>query len=342
MTDVIPPPKIVVLGAGLIGAYIGGRLAIGGADVTLIGRPKAMAELKASGLNLTDYTGAELRLDSKAIKATSDPAALEDADLILLTVKNHDTLTAAGDIARHVLGQPVVLSFQNGVSNMPRLRDALSTFKVLAGIVPFNVTRPGHGHLHQGLAGKLFVEADDAIEPYLCTFEAAGLPLALHRDMASVAWAKLLMNLNNAINVVSGLSLKNELDQRGYRRSLALAQIETLRLLDRAGVKPATLGKLPPAWGPHFLSLPDFLYHRLAKTAGIQVDRYARSSMADDLAAGRHTEIDYLNGEVVALADLLCEPAPVNRKMIELVKAVEAGAKPKSAAELYGILSGLR
>ena len=341
MTDVIPPPKIAVLGAGLIGAYIGGRLAIGGADVTFIGRPKAMAELRSSGLNLTDYTGAELRLEGKALKATSDPDALEDAELILLTVKNQDTLTAAGDIARHVLGQPVVLSFQNGVSNVPRLRDALSTFKVLAGIVPFNVTKPGHGHFHQGLAGKLFVEADDAIDPYLRIFEAAGLPLALHRDMASVAWAKLLMNLNNAINVVSGLSLKDQLDQRGYRRCLALAQIETLRLLDRAGVEPATLGKLPPAWGPRFLSLPDFLYHRLAKTAGIRVDRYARSSMADDLAAGRHTEIDYLNGEVVALADLLGEPAPVNRKMIELVKAVEAGAKPKSASELYGLLSTL-
>jgi 2-dehydropantoate 2-reductase len=341
VTDLIPP-KIAVLGAGLIGAYVGGRLAAAGADVMLIGRQKAMAELKRSGLNLTDYAGAEIRIDGKALQVSSDPAELDDADLILLTVKNKDTLAAAKDIAAHAKAGATVLSFQNGVSNMPRLREALPRLKVLAGVVPFNVTQPARGNFHQGLAGRLFAEADTVLARYLPQFEAAGLPLELRTDMPAVAWAKLLMNLNNAVNVASGLPLKDQLSQWGYRHALALSQDEALALLRQANVQPATLGRLPPSFGPQFLSLPDFLFSRLADMAGIRVDALARSSMADDLAAGRPTEIDYLNGEVVALAELLGKPAPVNRKMIELVHAREAGAPPVPARELTRMLDEAR
>lgn len=348
VTELIPPltelipPKIAVFGAGLIGAYIGGRLAAAGSDVVLIGRPKPMAELKRSGLNLTDYTGAEIRIEGRALQTSSDPSELEDADLILLTVKNKDTPAAAKAIAAHAKQGAVVLSFQNGVSNMPRLREALPGLKVLAGVVPFNVTRPSRGNFHQGLSGRLFAEADAALGRYLPQFDAAGLPLVLRSDMPAVAWAKLLLNLNNAVNVASGLSLKDQLAQWGYRHALALSQTEALELLRQANVQPATLGRLPPALGPSFLSLPDFLYARLAHAAGIRVDGLARSSMADDLAAGRPTEIDYLNGEVVALADLLGKTAPVNRKMIELVRARESGAPPVPARELTRMLDEAR
>jgi 2-dehydropantoate 2-reductase len=341
VTDFIPP-KIAVLGAGLIGAYVGGRLTAAGADVVLIGRPKPMADLKRSGLNLTDYTGAEIRVDGKALQTSADPSELDDADLILLTVKNKDTAAAAKAIGAHAKRGAVVLSFQNGVSNMPRLRDALPNLKVLAGVVPFNVTSPTRSNFHQGLSGRLFAEADVALNRYLPNFEAAGLPLVLRTDMPAVAWAKLLMNLNNAVNVVSGLPLRDQLAQRGYRRALALSQAEALDLLRRANVHPATLGRLPPRLGPAFLSLPDFLYRRLANAAGITVDKLARSSMADDLTAGRPTEIDYLNGEVVALAELLGRTAPVNGKMIELVRAREAGAPPMPARELTRALDEVR
>ena len=165
-----------------------------------------------------------------------------------------------------------------------------------------------------------------ALAEFESSFVAAGLPLVQQSDLRPVQWAKLLLNLNNSINALSGLPLKEQLSQRDYRRCVALAQQEALALLEHAGIRPARLTPLPPGWIPTLLSSPDWLFARLANRM-LAIDPLARSSMWEDLEAGRRTEVDWLNGEIVRLAQGLGRAAPVNARLLDLVRAAEAGGE---------------
>jgi 2-dehydropantoate 2-reductase len=334
--------KIAVLGAGMIGTYVGGKLAAAGADVTLIGRARVIGDLRANGLRLTDLTGGDTAVGADRLKLSEDPAALAGAALVLLAVKSPGTAEAAAQIARFAPPDAVVVSLQNGVSNAEQLRTLLPARPVVAAMVPYNVAQPGPGHYHKGTMGELHAENSPALQPFAPLFAAAGIPLTLSDDMAGILWGKLVVNLNNAINALSGLPLMQQLVQRDYRRALALCQHEALRLLRRAGIRPAKVLAVPTWALPHVMSLPNGLYRRIMARSGTRIDRHARSSMAEDLALGRRTEVDYLNGELVALATRLGRTAPVNARVVELVRAAEAGAPPLSAADLYRALSAAR
>ena len=251
---------------------------------------------------------------------------LARAALVLLTVKSAGTEVAARDLLLYAAPAAPIISFQNGVDNVDRLRAALPGRTVLAGMVPFNVTAPEPGRFHQGTSGALALESHPAVERWAAKFARAGLPLDLRTDMTATAWAKLLLNLNNAINALSGLSLAAELAQRDYRRALALAQEEALSVLDRAGIRPARLGPLPPRLMPTVLRLPDRLFRFVAARSTPAIDAEARSSMADDLALRRTTEVDQINGAVVATAAKLSISAPVNAELVRLVHLAEQGA----------------
>jgi 2-dehydropantoate 2-reductase len=144
--------------------------------------------------------------------------------------------------------------------------------------------------------------------------------------MKAVAWGKLLINLNNAVNALSGQTLLEQLGKRDYRRVVAASVMEALELLTAAGIEPAKVGPLPPRLLPHAIAAPDFVFKNLLLRVQ-RIDARARSSMADDFAAGRETEIDQLNGEVVKLAGSLGREAPVNSAIVELVKQRELGVE---------------
>ncbi|WBQ03584.1 2-dehydropantoate 2-reductase [Kribbella sp. CA-293567] len=315
---------IAVYGAGGIGCYVGGRLAAAGADVVFVGRPRLAGELAEHGLRLTDYRGADLVVPAEEIRYATTPAAAGEADLVLVTVKSAGTAAAAGELASVLKPGATVVSFQNGIRNGEVLQERLPAHTVLTGMVPFNVLNRGAGAFHQGTEGALDVQRHPSLRPYEAAFTAAGLPLTQHDEILPVQWAKLLLNLNNAVNALSDLPLRDELAQRDYRRCLAAAQAETLELLQAAGITPAQLTALPAHRLPAVLRLPDFLFKRLAARM-LAIDPLARSSMWEDLRAGRRTEIDYLNGEVVRLAESLGRTAPVNAQLIELIRAAEAG-----------------
>jgi 2-dehydropantoate 2-reductase len=151
--------------------------------------------------------------------------------------------------------------------------------------------------------------------------------------MLALAWGKLLINLNNAINALSGRTLMEELKRRDYRRVFAASMREGLDLLKRADIEPATVGPVAPATLPRIIGAPDWLFNNVFLKRW-KIDAHARSSMADDLAAGRRTEIDYINGELVTLAERLGTDAPVNRKIVELVRRAEEGATALAPAAL--------
>ena len=321
----VPPLRIAVFGAGSIGCRLGGALA-GAADVTLIGRPAAMAELDRAGLTLTGP--GDRRLHARPATAV-DASAAAGTDYVLVTVKSADTAGAARELAPHLDARSTVISFQNGLHNAELLATALPDRQVLAGMVPYNVVRTGPAAFHQGTDGRLMLERTASAERFAEVARAAGLPVELRGDMPQVQAAKLLLNLNNAVNALSGRPLREQLGSRPYRLVLARCQREGLAALRAAGLVPARLGPVPAGWMPAVLGLPDVLFRRLA-AASLRVDAQARSSMWEDLQRGRRTEIGELQGEVLALAERHGLSAPANRRLLELVRAAESAPVPPS------------
>jgi len=331
--------RIGIYGAGSIGCYVGGRLAATGSAVTFVGRERLARELGAHGLTLTDWEGAAFRVAPDAMRFATTPAAIADADLVLVTVKSAATDDAGHELAAVLPTSALVVSFQNGLHNAARLRACLPQHTVLTGMVQFNVIGRGEGRFHHGSEGRLEVARDERLVPFVPMFARAGLPLVLHDAMEPVQWAKLVLNLNNAINALSNVPLKTQLEDRAFRRCTALAQAETFGLLAAAGIRPARLTPLPPHWITWVLRLPDALFTRIAGRM-LAIDPQARSSMWEDLEAGRPTEVDYLNGEIVRLAKRLGRAAPVNAQLVELVHAAERGGRRTwSGTDLFAALS---
>ncbi|NKY51731.1 2-dehydropantoate 2-reductase [Nocardia vermiculata] len=314
--------RVTVLGAGSIGLFVGGKLAAGGAEVSFVGRPRVLDEVQAHGLRLTDLDGGEDRVAVSGFRTETEPDSADTADLVLITVKSAQSADAAAQLRGRIRPETAVVSLQNGIGNDAVIREVLPASPVSAGMVMFNVVHRGEGWYHRGTEGGLALTADPAVTRLAPLFERAGLAPALHADLRPVQWAKLLLNLNNAVNALSGLPLREELASRNYRRCLGLAQTEALAAMRVAGIRPARLTPVPPRVMARVLSVPDAVFGRVAGTV-LAVDPMARSSMADDLALGRRTEIDWLCGEVVELGRTVGVATPVNARLIELVRAAE-------------------
>ncbi|MCB1607386.1 MAG: 2-dehydropantoate 2-reductase [Xanthomonadales bacterium] len=330
--------SVCVLGAGSIGCYVGGRLAAAGANVTLVGRPRIGEEVASYGLRISDLHGAEITVSPDQLDFRTELGQSAEHQLVLVTVKSAATAEVGPLLARALRPGTVVISLQNGVGNADVLARSLAEQTVLSGMVPFNVVQGGEGRFHQGSEGTLEVEEHPALKVWLELFSRAGLDLKRHAQMLPVQWAKLLLNLNNPVNALSDLPLKCQLAKRDYRRCVGLAQSEALGLLDLAGIRPAKLTAVPARWVPRVLNLPDWLFARVANRM-LEIDPLARSSMWEDLVAGRVTEVDWINGEIVRLAERLGRQAPVNAKLMALIREAEAGgARDWSGSALLAAL----
>ncbi|RZI97101.1 MAG: 2-dehydropantoate 2-reductase, partial [Variovorax sp.] len=233
-------------------------------------------------------------------------------------------------------GTPV-LSLQNGISNAAIANRAGAGLDVLPAMVPYNVAELGPGAFHRGTPGRLAAQDHPSLQAWLPVFARAGVPLDLHADLLPVQWGKLLLNLNNPVNALSGLPLRDELMQRGYRRCFAALIDEALAALALAGIAPAQVAAVPPKKLLTILRLPDWLF-RIVAARMLKIDAKARSSMADDLSLGRRTEIDALSGEVVRLAQAHGGSAPRNAKMVELLEAAPAQPQRWSPQQLQNAL----
>jgi 2-dehydropantoate 2-reductase len=283
-------------------------------------------EIAANGMALSDHDGWRIHLAHDLIDFHTKPAILGKADVIALCVKSHGTEAAAREIGRHARKGATVISFQNGVSNIDTLKPMLPRFEVVQGMVPFNVAALGQGRWHKGTSGDLVAGGSDATRTLAARLAKGPARLTLAGDMKGLAWGKLLINLNNAVNALSRRTLLEQLRERDYRRVVAASMVEALDLLAAAGIQPAQVGPIPPKLLPHAIAAPNFIFRNLLLRVQ-KIDATARSSMADDLAAGRETEVDFLNGEVVRLARSLGREAPVNSAIVDLVKQAEAGVE---------------
>lgn len=341
--------NIIVLGAGVIGCYLGGRLAAAGAAVSLVGRPRVLAPLAEQGLTVTDLDGfhmhlapGKLTLASSLAEAWQASAASSGQDqphtLVLLCVKGGGTLAAATEIAAVCPAGTVVLSLQNGVDNVARILAQAPGVQALAGMVPYNVVMRQASHVHRATSGVLRLADHAATRELQPLLSRAGLESELSSDMASVQWGKLLLNLNNPVNALAGIPLHAQLLDRDFRRVLAALQAEALVALKAAGIRPAQVASSPPGLLPHLLRLPNWLFTRLAARL-LRMDTSARSSMWDDLQQGRTTEIDDLCGAVIRLALQHGLQAPANTAITRLVKSHRAGDAAWQGSDLRRALA---
>jgi 2-dehydropantoate 2-reductase len=324
--------SFIVVGAGSVGCYIGGRLASSGAAVCFVARQHSIDAFRTSGLKLSDLDGFECRLAPSQLSLFSSLEQLsavqsqnisESAPIVLVCVKSAATDEVGKDIQRFCRAGSTVISFQNGVENVARLKRQAPNMNVIAGMVPYNIMMKSPNHCHRATAGTLFIEHFILAQQLGRLLHAAGLSAHFRSDMPEVQWGKLLLNLNNPVNALSDLPLKTQLQDRHYRQVLAVLQNEALLVLGRAGIKPAKVGKVSPQLLPTLLKLPNWLFGRIASSM-LKMDASARSSMWVDLAAGKSTEIDDLCGAVVRLAKSNGLAANANAAMAKLIETHKA------------------
>jgi 2-dehydropantoate 2-reductase len=315
---------IGVAGAGSIGCFVGGMYAAAGRRVALLARPRVIQEIESNGLRLTSFEGSKRHIAPNRLTLSDDPGVFADAAVVLVTVKSADTPEIAEMIAQHAPPDAVIVSLQNGVGNAAVLRQRLPGRVVLAAMVPFNVIAPGEGRFHRATSGDIVIEADDAGTAN--RLSVPGLTMRPSADIAGVQWGKLLVNLNNAINALSGLPLRRQLAQRPWRMLFADQIAEGLAAMRAEGIRPVSSTPIPAGWTPHLLRLPDAMFEMvLGRT--MKIDPQARSSMWEDLQRGRRTEINYLQGVITEIADRRGLQVPLSRRIVALIKRAEAAGR---------------
>ena len=339
--------KHLVFGAGLIGCYLGAVLRACKADsdtVTLLTRPRMLEHL-ASGMSLSDYQNNHIKLET--IDAVSEVKGSETYyDFIWLTVKCISVAEAVKDLRQCVGPDTIIICCQNGLGSERIITNAFPTNTVLRAMVPFNVIVESNNHFHRGSEGHLTIESsrhNDRIKLSLTAQNVnsgdanALLPLAFTSEMTAMQWAKLQLNLGNSVNALANIPVKSMLEQRGFRLVIAAMMKELLAVTDNMGVRLPKVTTVPAHWIPRVLSLPDFIFKRVASKM-LAIDPTVRTSMWWDLQQGRQTEIDFLNGVVVENAKENGIPSQVNQSIIERVKRVElqslAERQSYSAAQL--------
>jgi 2-dehydropantoate 2-reductase len=314
--------RIGIVGAGAVGGYLAVALSAAGQDVVMLGRrsvdePSRMRIVRASGGELAAGT---------TLVATRDPGALARAELCLVAVKAQHTAAVAQQLAGLLPDGTPVLSFQNGLRNLERLRSRLTSNPVLGAVVGFNVVRDGSIR-RQATAGKWMAERARGIpgarvRQLGAALGRVGERLELRRDIEGAIAGKLLINLGNGVAAVTGLPTSALLASGDARWCFAQSLREGLHVMHGAGLRPARVTLLPPAWLARALLWPDGIVAPLSRLIAA-IDPAARASTLQDLERGEATEIDELNGAIVWLAEKSGHNAPINRLITNLVHALE-------------------
>lgn len=288
-----------MVGAGAVGCYFGGKLSIAGVPVTFIGRSRQVEALRERGL-VIESADATCRVP---VAASVEMSAAANADVVLLAVKTFDTETAARELAPHFREGAVLLSLQNGVDNVSRIRSAAGIAAEAAVVyVGAEITEPGR--IQHTARGDLVLGPDPALESL---FTRAGVPVRVSDNLEGELWLKLILNCAyNAFSAVAR-SRYGRLVRDSRTRALMRTIVEEVVSVGKArGVRFPDVDLVSATW-----KLGEGMEH-------------TTSSTSQDLARGNRTEIDSLNGYVARLGAELSIPTPVNRTLHALVKLLEA------------------
>ena len=301
MTASNPPLKIAVMGAGAVGCYFGGMLARAGHDVTLIARPAHVEAIQRDGLRMETKTFDE----QVRLRAATGAEGARDADVVLFCVKSMDTEEAGRQLRPVLRPDALVLCLQNGVDNADRLRGVLPEHAVAAAVVYVATEMAGPGHLKHHGRGELVIEPAAGSERAAKALVAAGVPTDVSDNVRGALWMKLLLNCAyNAVSAIAQQPYGRNVQGEGIWDVMHDVVDECLAVAKADGVQ--VTGDAHAATRKLVESMPS---------------QY--SSTAQDLARGKPTEIDFLNGYVVRRGQVLGIPTPANRVLWALVKLIE-------------------
>ena len=299
--------KTAVMGAGAVGCYYGGMLARAGNPVTLIARAQHVQAVQRAGLRLETRS-----FDAfVAMQASPDASAVRGAKLVLFCVKSTDTESAGAAMAPFLEPDAVVLSLQNGVDNAERLQ-ALLRQPVVPAVVYVATEMAGPGHVKHHGRGELVIGPTPTSAELMAEFAKAQVPVQVSDNIAGALWAKLIVNC--AYNAVSAIA------QQPYGRMVQGVGVK--------GVMQDAVRECIAVAAAMGVTLPDATWDSVERISAAMPTQY--SSTAQDLARGKPTEIDHLNGYVVSRGEQHGVPTPVNRALHALVKLLEARAPASS------------
>jgi len=305
----MPVERIAVVGAGAVGCYFGGMLARAGTPVTLIGRAAHVDAINRNGLFLE-------RSDFQAhikVQADTRVEAVRDATIVLLSVKTTDTETAAAALAPHLGRDALLVSFQNGVDNAARIQRAIG-IKAVPAVVYVAAAMTGPGRVKHNGRGDIVIGHLSRLES---VFKNAEIPCRVSDNIAAELWTKLVMNC--AYNAISALTRSHYLAIKENPLALTLMKElirEVVAVASASGIRIAS---------------PEELFEAALKLGAAMST--ATSSTEQDIARGRPTEIDSLNGYVARRGKELGIPTPINTALHALVKLLEAQARGDSISQ---------
>ena len=292
--------QVAVIGAGAVGCYYGGLLLRAGHDVTFIGRQPHVDAINAHGL-LLDTKSFRGHLPAKA---ATDATALASPDLVLVCVKSADTEHAGRSLAGRLRPETSVLSLQNGVDNAQRLH-AVTGHAVISAVVYVGSEMAGPGHVRHHGGGDLAIGASPASVALAQTLEAAGVHTTIADDIEVTLWSKLVINCAfNALSAVADISYGPMLEVEGTKDVVTRAVQEAISVARACGVA------MPDDLLANILNIPTMMPAQ-------------KSSTAQDLARGKPSEIDFLNGHVVRKGAELGIPTPTNHALQVMVKLAQ-------------------
>lgn len=325
------PLHILCFGAGAIGAYIGGSLALVGHRVTFIEQPAQAEELRQHGLSLRLADGVH-HLIPQVAASVEEALTDQPYDAAIFALKSFDTQAALTSLLPYRNLLPPILCLQNGVDNEPTLSTALGQEKVIAGTVTSAVGRAAVGQIvlerHRGIG----IAADHPTSPALAhACQQAGLNVRLYANSADMKWSKLLTNLMaNATSAILGMPPADILNSRGLFELELQQMCEALRVMKAQGLHVVNLPGTPVRalafimrYLPASIAQP-LLSRSIAGGRGAKMP-----SFYIDLHGGRKkTEVDYLNGAIVRHGALLGIATPVNRFLTDILQKLASDSLP--------------
>ena len=350
--------KILALGAGAIGSYVGGSLALAGSQLVFLERANKIEELRARGLRL-DLTLDErrktndvFRLDSSSVIFVS---SMEDAlhygpfDLVLFALKSYDASAALETIKPYADKMPPFLCLSNGLSNEGLIADVLGKDKVIPGTVTTAVGKRGPGDVVlERLRGIGIAKGNPLVPSLLVAFDNALLNPRLFADAASMKWSKLLTNLiANPTSAILDMSASEVLANRKlYRLEVEMLR-ECLAVMKAQGIEVVDLPGTPVRALAFATKLPLWLSKPFLSRAAGAGRGNKMPSFHIDLHSGRgKSEVDYLHGEVVRAGEKFNVPTPVNKMLTETLLALvrkeipldEFAKKPEKLIQRYSVV----
>lgn len=301
--------KIAIVGPGAMGCLFAAYLSKSKEEVWLLDKNKDKAlKIKKQGIIIEGTNGNWVA----EVKASSDVKEIGQADLVILGVKSYHTKEAIVS-AKFLIGERTkVLTLQNGIGNVEIIGEIVGSEKVIGGVTNQGATLINTGHIKHNGKGETIIGRIDGTIPVEMrgireVFNKVGLETRISRDIKSLLWSKLIINVGiNALTALTQLPNGKLVEFEGTKRILREAVLEAVRIAKRKKIK--------------------LIYEDpLAKVEAVCEATSANiSSMLQDILRKKQTEIDYINGVIVRLGQELGIAVPVNSTLVDLIKTIES------------------